>query len=156
MIEVKGDITFVTHGIIVHQVNAKGVMGAGVSLQLRDKWPAVYDDYDITYRRQELRLGHNIYTNIVKNNFRLQVASMCAQEDYGVRGVRYTSYKAFKKCLKSLVMWHVSCLQGRLPVYFSHEIGCDLAGGEWVIIKPLLEEYFPKGIIMKKPEFSRA
>ena len=31
--------------IICHQVNCKGVMGAGLAKQIRDKWPDVYDRY---------------------------------------------------------------------------------------------------------------
>ncbi len=151
MIEIKGDVTYVTYGIVVHQVNIKGVMGAGVALQIRSAWPAVYDDYDLAYRRQELRLGEVLHTNVIAKDFKLQVASLCAQSDYGcVEGVRYTSYKAFRECLEKLVTWHASCLQGKLPVYFPYEIGCGIAGGEWVIIEPLIEEYFPNAIIVKK------
>ena len=31
--------------IICHQVNCKGVMGAGLAKQIRDKWPVVFDEY---------------------------------------------------------------------------------------------------------------
>lgn len=34
---IKGDILNVTEGIIVQQVNCKGVMGAGLAKQIRDK-----------------------------------------------------------------------------------------------------------------------
>jgi len=157
VIEIKGDITYVTHGIICHQVNTKGVMGSGLAHQLRMKWPVVYNDYDLVYRRQELRLGAVVHTNIIQKDFKLQVAGLCAQRDYGnVRGMRYTSYKAFAKCLEKLVIWHASCLQGKLPVYFPYKIGCGLAGGEWVIIRPLIEECFPNAIIVKKSEFDKA
>lgn len=156
MIEIKGDITFVTHGIICQQVNTKGVMGAGLAFQLKTKWPVIYADYDLAYRRQELRLGSVVYTNIVQKDFKLQVASLCAQLDYGnVKGMRYTSYKAFAECLEKLVIWHAACLQGKLPVYFPYKIGCGLAGGEWAVVKPLIEEHFPNAIIIKKPKFSR-
>jgi len=156
VIEIKGDITYVTHGIICHQVNAKGVMNSSVSQQLKMKWPVVYADYDLAYRKQELRLGSVVHTNIKQKDFKLQVASLCGQRDYGTVRVRYTVYKAFAKCLEKLVMWHASCLQGKLPVYFSYKIGCGFAGGEWAVIKPLIEECFPNAIIVKKPEFDKA
>lgn len=44
---IKGDILDVTEGIIVQQVNCFGVMGAGLAKQIRDKWPKVYDNYQI-------------------------------------------------------------------------------------------------------------
>jgi hypothetical protein len=148
--EIKGSLMFVTYGIIAHQVNVKGVMGAGSSLSLRNKWPVVYADYDLAYRRQELRLGEVIFTNIKIKDPTLQVASMCAQTDYGQTGIRYTSYKAFKRCLEKLKLWHVNSTKLKLPVFFPYEIGCGHAGGEWVIIKPLIKAYFPNAIIVKE------
>lgn len=45
---INGDITEVTNGYIIHQVNDKGVMGAGVALAIRNKFPAHYEDYKAT------------------------------------------------------------------------------------------------------------
>lgn len=45
---VKGDVTnpgLNRNTIIVHCCNDRGVMGAGVALALRKKWPQVYSDY---------------------------------------------------------------------------------------------------------------
>ena len=32
-------------GVICHQVNCIGAMGAGLALQIRNKWPIVYEKY---------------------------------------------------------------------------------------------------------------
>lgn len=42
---VEGDITDITEGLIVHQTNVNGAMGAGVALAIKKKWPLVYDEY---------------------------------------------------------------------------------------------------------------
>ena len=39
------DILSVTKGIITHQFNCQGVMGCGIELQIRQKWPEVYQRY---------------------------------------------------------------------------------------------------------------
>ena len=52
----------VKSGIICHQVNCIGAMGAGLALQIRNKWPNVFSEY----REQcgqfmahpEMMLGH--------------------------------------------------------------------------------------------------
>jgi len=36
------DITTVEIGVMVSQVNCRGVMGAGVAKAIRDRWPIVY------------------------------------------------------------------------------------------------------------------
>lgn len=42
---IAGDITKAKENIIGHQVNCKGVMGSGVALDLRNKYPAIFDPY---------------------------------------------------------------------------------------------------------------
>jgi O-acetyl-ADP-ribose deacetylase (regulator of RNase III) len=37
----------VKSGIICHQVNCIGAMGTGIALQIRNKWPVVFNDYKI-------------------------------------------------------------------------------------------------------------
>ena len=151
MIHVRGNILHVTRGIICHQVNAKGVMGAGLALQIKQKWPVVFRDYNQQHRKKHLKTGEVIFTNIVQGDYKLQVASLCAQQDYGTGPNKvYTNYEAFEACLKKLQIWHVSCIQGKLPIYFPYKIGCGLAGGDWAVIRSMIGRYFPNAIIMEK------
>ena len=39
------DLLKVKKGIVCHQVNCIGVMGAGIAQDIRTKWPAVYRNY---------------------------------------------------------------------------------------------------------------
>jgi len=45
-----GDILKVKSGFIVHQVNCQKVMGGGLALAIRKKWPIVYERYKDTPR----------------------------------------------------------------------------------------------------------
>lgn len=40
-----GDVTKITRGVICHGVNCQGIMGAGVALAIRRKWPSCFNDY---------------------------------------------------------------------------------------------------------------
>lgn len=42
---VEGNILDAEEDIICHQVNCKGVMGAGLAKQIKSKYPNVYKDY---------------------------------------------------------------------------------------------------------------
>lgn len=151
MITANGDITNVRYGIVCHQVNAKGVMGAGLARQIRKEWVLAYHDYLAAFNSHKLKLGEVIFTNVIGNNPKLQVAGMCAQEGYGrVRGIPYTDYQAFEICLNKVKNWQQNCLDGVLPVYLPYGIGCGLAGGNWDVISHLIEEYLPNAILVKK------
>lgn len=127
------DILTVTEGIIAHQVNLQGVMGAGLAKQIKLKYPDVFDRYRYFCKIGELKLGTNLS---VKINDRLWVCNMAAQEHYG-RMQRHTDYEALKTCLRMLR----SCsIEHDFPVFLPYGVGCGLAGGDWAIVFPMIEE----------------
>ena len=143
MTEIEGDILNVTHGIICHQVNCRGKMGAGIALAIRKKWPEVYRDYIAAHLRKELKLGHIVFTEIKKNL--LYVASLCGQYNYGRQG-QYTNYDAVKMCLTELAKYD----DGRLVIHIPKGMGCTLAGGDWNIVSKMIDSIIPNAIIINK------
>ena len=132
------DITTITEGVIVHQVNNKHVMGAGLAKQLRAKYPQHYADY----LRQPLNLGDVVATLINKN---LVVCGLVAQDGYG-RDKCYTVYNALAK---SLMKVNKLATLANKPVYIPYGIGCGLAGGDWSIVESLIRRCCPQAIICK-------
>jgi hypothetical protein len=65
----QGCILDVPDGVIVNQVDYKGVMGAGLALQIRNKWPDVYarcqsfckSGYSEHSPIQLVNVGHRLY-----------------------------------------------------------------------------------------------
>ena len=47
---VKGNILNATEDIICQQVNCKGVMGAGLAKQIKEKYPEVFESYSEFYK----------------------------------------------------------------------------------------------------------
>jgi O-acetyl-ADP-ribose deacetylase (regulator of RNase III) len=153
MITMKGDITNVVYGIVCQQVNTKGVMGAGVARDIRRQWVIAYSDYMMAFNTGKLQLGEVIFSNVIGNRPELQVANMVSQSSYGnskSTGVIYTDYQAFEICLNKIKIWQANVMDGVLPVYLPYRIGCGLAGGNWDVVKHLIEEYLPKAILVKK------
>lgn len=135
------NILNVDHGVIVHQVNCKKVMGAGLAKAIREKWPNVYN----VYQQSDLKLGSILIVPIEANLF---VCNIYGQYDFGnsyQTGITYTNYAAVETALKTLSESYVS----KYPTYFPYKIGCGLAGGDWSIYKRLIETYFPHAIICK-------
>ena len=143
-----GDILKITEGIIVQQVNCQGVMGCGIALAIRRKWPKVYTAYREKVSSTRILSGLLNDVQLVNIEKDLYVANMFSQFGYG-RNKRYTDYEAFITCLVKLLMLRSeNCPE--LNIYFPYKIGCNNAGGNWNTIKELIGVVIPNAIILKK------
>lgn len=136
---IKGDLLSSDCDYICHQVNCRGVMGAGIARQIRDRWPSVFISYraycSMHDMKPDLLLGNIWGVQVTTNWHNHWIINMFAQDDFGYTGSRYTSYDAFAKCLEAM--------RDRLPrdktIGFPKNIGCGLGGGDWRIISALIE-----------------
>lgn len=126
------DLLSVPKGIIVHQVNCKGVMGRGLALAIRRKWPVVYDEYMRAYRQGKWSLGK---IQLVEVGPELYVCNLAGQDGWGTRK-QQTNYDALEEAFFKVRMFH-------RPTYAPWNFGCGLAGGDWSIVQPLVEKVFP-------------
>lgn len=142
MVEVleNSNLLDVQKGIICHQTNCIGAMGAGIALQIRKRWPFVYDLYKEECKSLESNpkklLGH-VQDIIVEND--LLVAN-CYGQVYTGDGLQ-TDYKAWDIILdklKDLANYF------NLDLHFPWGIGCGLAGGDWQVMLKKIEDAFGK------------
>ena len=136
---VDGDLLDTKCKLIMHQVNCKGVMGAGVARVIAKRYPEVEKQYKEWCTNLEgqglLGSAHLEYTNDGKI-----VISLFAQYSYG-RDKQHTNYNAFDNGLGEAI----DILRWRHPdlspftIAIPYEIGCGLAGGDWNKIVRILE-----------------
>lgn len=134
-----GDILTSTAPIIMHQVNCKGVMNSGVAKAIKEKWPVVFDEYLRFYQNltTDVLLG---ITQFVKIGTDRYVANLFAQEKYGYDGIRYTSYDAIDKCLKSVAR---NAENGDINrVAMPYKMSSDRGGADWDVILALVNSAF--------------
>ena len=139
--EVSGDILNDEFNFICQQVNCKGVMGAGLALKIRSKYPFVFTEYANVCKTEPNPLGHVLFSHASGLNAQT-IVSMFAQDGYG-RDKNYTDYKAFQHCLDVLAD-QLEMYSANWTVAFPYKIGCGLAGGDWKIIKLMLEDFAQK------------
>lgn len=142
MIEINQDILKIQVGIVCHQVNCQGKMGAGIALKIKRKWPQVYEDYLAGLKAGSLSLGKS---QLVQVTPKIAVCNMAAQDRYG-RDKRYTDYEALARCLLHLQDMNYPA---HWPVCFPYKIGCVNAGGDWKVVKALIGDIFPNAYICK-------
>lgn len=136
----KMNLLDVENGIIGHQVNCKGVMGIGLALDIRKKYPLVYTHYI----RNTPSLGEVQFVCVSQSPL-LYVANMAGQLSYGRTGV-HTNYEALGKCLEEV---HSFSIKHDLPIYLPFGIGCGYAGGNWYKVENLIKSKCPNAILCK-------
>jgi O-acetyl-ADP-ribose deacetylase (regulator of RNase III) len=133
------DILTVTDGVIVHQVNCKGKMGAGLAFRIAKKWPLVKEEY--------LRLGTFIGyrlggVQLIKITDSLFVCNLFGQNRYGLEQ-QHTNYEAVETSLERL-----KNLTER-QIYIPYMMGCRLGGGSWPEVLKIIERTIPEAIICR-------
>ena len=142
---IQGDILNLQEPIkfICHQVNCKGKMAKGLALQIRNKYPEVYNDYMKEFKNNNLGLGKVIITKIDNFNY---IISLCTQDDYKKNmneNKCYTDYKALNTAIEFLYSLQNNLLnKGKISLfYFPYNYGCGLAGGDWNVVQLIIKKY---------------
>lgn len=121
---------------ICHQVNCKGVMGAGIAKAIAYKHPEVKEEYTRLCNQKaknndERSLLGTIQIVIPRNTSRA-VINVFGQFDYGRNGL-HTNYDALARCFDEINM----SLAGK-SVAFPYGFGCGLGGGDWSTVEKLM------------------
>lgn len=138
------DLCDATEDVIAHQVNCQGVMGSGVALAIKKKWPAVFEDYKNALDWYEMchqsPLGR-IWLSLLDNG--QYIAHLYGQDKYG-RDEQYTDYVALRKCFNELAQFaRVNDPAGVVySVAMPYKIACGRGGADWRVVYSMIEEIF--------------
>lgn len=136
--------------VIFHQANSLGVWGAGLAKQLAKAFPDVKHDFDLWLRDIKKILPSPMgiaclygwrpyHTDLVK------VVSLVAQDTIGRTG-KHTSYAHLGHALVAARR----VIPYTCHVAFPHGMGCGLGGGDWMVVRQMIEEVFPDAVIVCK------
>lgn len=140
---IEGNILGITSGIICHQVNCRGVFGAGLALQIRNKYPEAYRKYIEVHNTDGLKLGKPFYGWV---SDKLIIYHLPAQYRFGKNG-QHTNYNALRECLETVANNLVNF--SNMPLYIPYGMGCGFGGGSWEIVSQIIEEILPEATIVK-------
>lgn len=121
---------------ICQQVNCKGVMGAGLAMQIRSQWPVVYQRYlEFCYGNNGNKLG--TYQEVLVEP-KLYIVNLFGQNGYG-RGERQTNYAALAATLFSFFR---DCARNNqdVTIRLPYGLGCGLAGGDWNTVLDIISD----------------
>jgi O-acetyl-ADP-ribose deacetylase (regulator of RNase III) len=140
---IKGNLLDSKAEVIGHCTNCRGAMGAGVALQIRRKWPVVFNryhsiwEYYRTNHKESDQLGTTdlVETESGSNQY---VANLYGQDDHDA-SLRQIDYEALYNSLAGLSKQMENKFKS---VAFPFKMGCGLAGGEWTIVEAMIKFLF--------------
>lgn len=136
-IELKSGDLLSQEGIdaIVNTVNCVGVMGKGIALQFKQKWPENYDAYRAACERGEVRLGEMFVFDsggLVKPNFIINFPTKGHWKERSRLASIKTGLGDLVKQVRRLGIQSIA-----VP-----PLGCGNGGLDWVDVRPMIEDAF--------------
>ena len=140
---------------IAHSCNTLNIMGGGIAKQIKSRYPQAYEaDTEIHMRREYETLDESVdllgtYSKAeIKSMFlpdeRGRIYNMYTQANIGADR-RQVNYEAFYRALKEVQedLLFIQHETGQSQVLgLPHGISCGLAGGNWDIIKAMIDDIF--------------
>lgn len=135
-----GNMLSVESGLIIHGCNTHGVMGSGIALQVKERWPecfSIYSSFCKENPNKDSLLGQVIPYAVPDTS--LIIANAITQKDFGNdRNKKYVSYEAIAKTFSIIAeAAHFT----KVPIHYPL-IGAGLGGGDWAIISDIIECVF--------------
>lgn len=122
--------------IVCHQVNCKGVMGAGLAKQVKQKFPVVFQHYADKCRLIQYGfggLGDVQFCSVIADMGYI-LANVFGQDGYG-RSKCNTDYDALHKAFTTIAEAFP-----KATVRIPYLMGCGLGGGNWDIVARIINE----------------
>lgn len=147
----EGDVLMSGADIICHQVNCRGVMGAGLAKQVKQANPQLFRQYCERCKQYSgrplgsaqllgsaliLPIDKDRYKEIASQHF---IANCFGQDGFGRSGV-HTNYDALKASL--VRVREFAKFYGKKTIAIPYMLGCGLAGGNWDTVQKIIGEVF--------------
>jgi len=151
--------TFLGINNIAHSCNCQNVMGGGIAKQIKDRYPQAFeadherwsDEYNDggNWRCQIGDYSKAVIETQWTHLPHATIYNLYTQSGYSTKK-RQVNYEYFWKALKAMqedLLFNQHELNIRQVVGLPYGISCGLAGGNWKIIKAIIEDIFLDSMI---------
>lgn len=133
-----GDLLESGCDIICHQVNEYGVMGAGLALQIREKFPIIYERYQdlcLTTKDKMALYSQVFFCEHFDEHCKEQVIANCFSQVNGE-----TNYELVKVVAKRI--YCMAFDKGFKTIGIPYKYGCGIAKGDWAKVEKIFKDEF--------------
>ena len=127
--------------IIGHQTNCQGYMGRGIALEIRNKYPNVYNEYRKYVNNNKGNLLGTI--QLLRANENKIVCNLFGQDNIS-KVKKMTNEKALENCLYSLKIY---AQQVNMSIALPKGMGCVNGGGNWEDVYKIIDKVFSNYIV---------
>ena len=142
--QISGNLLNFPNGInaIAHSCNTQNVMGGGIAYQIKTRYPNAYSADCHAMMEGDNVLGDYSFavTDATQNK---GIYNMYTQDKIGSK--RVVNYEAFYVALNKVadhIEWQIKHEDEEKTLGLPYGISCGLAGGNWGIIKAMIEDIF--------------
>ena len=144
-----GDFSAGDERVSIHGCNARGVMGAGAALAVRERLPFAYRVYREAYLEKGLHLGQVVWAIDIQPDEQPRIiGNAITQDDYGSSLKQFVNYDAVKNAMREVDRFASHTQTGQMDVagigaitaVSMPMIGAGLGGGDWENIAAIIEE----------------
>ncbi len=135
----KGNLLNTPDKIIAHGCNALGVMGSGVALAIKTKYPRAFEIYYSFYKMHSQNIDDHLmgYCFAAPQNDGKVILNCITQKYAGHDGQRYVSYDAMDSCMGHIAEY-LETMQPGINAVSMPKIGAGLGGGNWEVIEAII------------------
>jgi O-acetyl-ADP-ribose deacetylase (regulator of RNase III) len=133
--ERKGNLLDSSAPVIAHGCNCFNTMGAGVALAIRNKYPLAYQADLETVKGDRNKLGTFTKAQVEPEKI---VYNLYTQYSMGTHKIQL-DYQALENSFEAMVKDIKQNRSLRSPIIAIPRIGCGLAGGNWDVVKEIIE-----------------
>lgn len=131
---VKGDLFQADVDILAHGVNCKNGFGSGVAGTMAGRHPRAKSEYHAKFFKEGWKLGDVQF--VFSGN--QTIANCATQNEYYPRNKIHVDYYSVRLCMEKVKLFAKT---GDFTIGIP-KIGCGLAGGDWDVVKNILDEVF--------------
>jgi O-acetyl-ADP-ribose deacetylase (regulator of RNase III) len=131
----KGDLFEAPEDILAHGCNCRNGYGSGVAGLMAKKFPKAKYYYHEKFEEEGWKLGDVQFVSVYGARY---IANCATQDGYLPRGVVHADYGAITLAMTTVKLF---AKENKLSIAMP-KIGAGLAGGDWNVIKLMLEVVF--------------
>jgi O-acetyl-ADP-ribose deacetylase (regulator of RNase III) len=135
---IKGDLLNCKANVLIHVCNCFHTFGAGIALKIKNKYPEAYEADLKTKSGDKNKLGTFSWARTPDKKI---IINLYGQYNSG-RNERQLNYEAFYTGLEAIRERLAKSDPTKITVGFPYKIGCNLAGGNFVIVETMIREIF--------------
>lgn len=132
---------------IVHQANLYCTFGSGIAAEIKVRYPYAFEVDRVTHKGARSKLGWFTVGRPPEGSALPFVVNLYSQDGISATQ-RTTHYAAMGKALFDLEeILRSDDLEGEKRVVgIPHGLGCGLAGGDWEVVRAIIESAFAKSL----------